>query len=330
MSAETPHAGRPARAPHRSLAEIADELPGARVEGDATATGLSVTDRAVARGDLFIAARGAKTHGVAHAQAALEAGAVAVLTDEEGAAALAPDVPRIVMSDSPRTILGQLSAWFYGRPADAMTTVGITGTQGKTTTTYLVAAALGERHTGVIGSNGTRIDGVAVPSSLTTPEAPQLHALLALMRERGVRTVAAEVSSHALVLGRVEGLVFDVGVFLNLGHDHLDFHGDQASYLEAKRRLLLPEHSRRALVNVDSSVGRRLAGDPGLAVRSFSIEDARADWFAGDIDEDDRGTRFTVRAPDGARQEFRTRLRDASTRPTSSRRSHRSARRGAR
>ncbi|MEN2741127.1 UDP-N-acetylmuramoyl-L-alanyl-D-glutamate--2,6-diaminopimelate ligase [Microbacterium sp. X-17] len=307
--AEQSNANRPARPPQRSIAEVASQLPGGHVHGDAVVTGLSISGSSTVPGDLFVAARGARTHGARHAPEALAAGAVAVLTDEEGAALLDPGTPHVVMPASPRTVLGPLSAWFYDHPAEAMTTVGITGTQGKTTTTYLVAAALADRHTGVIGSIGTRIDGVPIPSSLTTPEAPQLHALLALMRERGVRTVAAEVSSHSLVQGRVDGLRFDVGIFLNLGHDHLDFHGDQASYLEAKRELLLPAHSAHGLVCVDSSVGRRLAADPGLDARSFSIANSGADWFAEAIREDAAGTTFTVRGPDGARQEFRTPLR---------------------
>lgn len=309
MSAEASPANRPSQPPRRDLAEIAGQLPAARVEGVAVATGLSVSVAATVPGDLFVAAPGARTHGARYAAEAVAAGAVAVLTDEAGAALVDAGIPRIVMGPSPRSVLGPLSAWFYDHPADAITTIGITGTQGKTTTTYLVAGALGERHTGVIGSNGTRIDGLPVPSTLTTPEAPQLHALLALMRERGVRAVAAEVSSHALVLGRVDGLRFDAGIFLNLGHDHLDFHGDQASYLAAKRRLLLPEHAKRALVNIDSSVGRRLAADPALGALSFSIADAAADWFAADIREDAAGTAFRVRGRDGATQEFRTPLR---------------------
>lgn len=307
MIMPTPLANRPTRPPHHRLAEVAQQVPGAVVHGDATVSGISLNTRDVAPGDLFVAAPGSTTHGARFAADALARGAAAILTDEEGARQLASGTPH-VSAPAVRPLLGSLSAWLYAYPAEALTTIGITGTQGKTTTTHILAAAAGEQRSAVVGSMGTRIGGIPVASALTTPEAPQLHALFAVMRERGIEVATAEVSSHAVPLGRIDGLVFDIGIFLNIGHDHRDFHGDQANYLAAKRALLTRAHSRRALVNIDSSTGRRLAADPELAALTYAIDRDDADWTATEIVTGRAGSRFTVHGPAGQRQEFRTRL----------------------
>ncbi len=306
-------ANRPRTVVARSLAEIAAQLPSARVAGAAQVTGIALSTAAVQPGDLFLAQPGARTHGARFVADAVAAGAVAVLTDEEGAAIVtaAPglaELARIVVDEHPRRFLGALAAWFYGHPAHALKTIGITGTQGKTSTTYLVDAARQSFRSGVIGSMGTRIDGVAVPSTLTTPEAPQMHALLALMSERGVEVVSSEVSSHAITMGRVDGLRFDVGVFLNLGHDHRDFHGTQEAYLLAKRELLTSAMSRVALVNIDDRAGRRLHAEPELNTQSFSVTERDADWRALDIELRLDGSSFTVVGPEGQSARFTTPL----------------------
>ena len=138
--------------------------------------------------------------------------------------------------------------------------IGVTGTQGKTTTTRMAESGLQQAGVpaAVIGTVGTRVGGVDVKTALTTPEAPDLHGLFAMMRERGVEACAMEVSSHALVMGRVDGVVFDVAVFTNLGRDHLDFHADLEDYFAAKASLFTPERARLGLVNVDDEYGRRL------------------------------------------------------------------------
>ena len=306
-------ANRPRSVCARSLEEIAGQLPAARVEGAAAVTGIALSTAAVQPGDLFLAQPGARTHGARFVADAVAAGAVAVLTDEDGAAILAAtpgqgELPLIVVDGHPRRFLGSLAAWFYGRPAEALKTIGITGTQGKTSTTYLVDAARQSVRSGVIGSMGTRIDGVAVPSTLTTPEAPQMHALLALMRERGVEIVSSEVSSHAITMGRVDGLRFDVGVFLNLGHDHRDFHGTQQAYLLAKRELLTSARSGVALVNIDDGAGRRLHAEPELNTQSFSVTGRDADWRAIDVELGLGGSSFTVVGPQGQSARFVTPL----------------------
>ncbi|MFT4187307.1 MAG: UDP-N-acetylmuramoyl-L-alanyl-D-glutamate--2,6-diaminopimelate ligase, partial [Aeromicrobium sp.] len=230
-------------------------------------------------------------------------GAAAILTDAEGAAAVAADPAArdlpVVVTDAPRPDLARVSAELYGHPARSFTTLGVTGTQGKTTATYLAEAAAGQP-SAVVGTIGTRIAGRAVASSLTTPEAPRLQELFAVMREAGVRTCAMEVSSHALVQHRVDGFVFDTGVFLNLGRDHLDFHRDLDDYFAAKARLFTPEHARRAVVNADDEHGRRLIDNASeVPVVTFSAEGRAADWRAMNIRAHRLGSRFDVVGPDG-------------------------------
>jgi UDP-N-acetylmuramoyl-L-alanyl-D-glutamate--2,6-diaminopimelate ligase len=223
-------------------------LVGASAVGDVQltagdVTGLSLRSASVQAGDLYVALPGARTHGARFAADAVAAGAVAILTDAEGVELCADVEAPVLETESPRSVLGELAALVYGRPADALLLVGVTGTQGKTTTTQLIsrAAAATGATTAVVGTMGTWIDGEPVGSALTTPEAPDLHALFAVMRERGVGICAMEVSSHALVMGRVDGVVFDLAVFTNLGRDHLDFHADMEDYFAAKAELFTPE-----------------------------------------------------------------------------------------
>jgi UDP-N-acetylmuramoyl-L-alanyl-D-glutamate--2,6-diaminopimelate ligase len=291
---------RPRVAPHVRLGDLAAWLgvssPGAE---DTVVTGVTLSSQRTLPGDLYVALPGSRAHGIAYAEQAREAGAVAVLTDPAGRAG-APDLPLLVV-DHPRRLLGALSAHVHGDPATAMRMVGVTGTQGKTTTTRLLEGALQASGTaaGVIGTVGTRVAGADVKTTLTTPEAPDLHALFALMRERGVAACAMEVSSHALVMGRVDGVVFDVAVFLNLGRDHLDFHRDEEDYYRAKASLFTPERARLALVNLDDDHGRRLARETTLPLRTFSTEGRAADWTVTDVEPGPDGTRFHVLGPGG-------------------------------
>ncbi|WP_456237800.1 UDP-N-acetylmuramoyl-L-alanyl-D-glutamate--2,6-diaminopimelate ligase [Nocardioides anomalus] len=259
-------------------------------------TGITLSTQRTRPGDLYVALPGARAHGLDFADEARAGGAVAVLSDRPGADVVVPE---------PRRVLGALSAHVYGEPATSMRMVGVTGTQGKTTTTRLAEAGLEAAGVpaAVIGTVGTRILGEELKTALTTPEAPDLHALFAVMRERGVQACAMEVSSHALVLGRVDGVVFDVAVFLNLGRDHLDFHTDEEDYYRAKASLFTPERARLALVNADDAHGRRLAGETALPVRTFSVTGAaggaEADWTAYDVAPGPGGTTFRVRGPGG-------------------------------
>jgi UDP-N-acetylmuramoyl-L-alanyl-D-glutamate--2,6-diaminopimelate ligase len=181
-------------------------------------------------------------------------------------------------------------------PAAGMLVLGVTGTNGKTTTAFLLEAGLraaGHR-TGVVGTILTRIGDEVLPSVRTTPEAPDLQALLALMRERGTDAVAMEVSSHALALGRVDGLVVDTAVFTNLSQDHLDFHADMADYEAAKARLFTPAHARRGVVCTDDDAGRRIAGGAKVPIATLSTTGPDADWVVGDVDLRGEGSTFTL------------------------------------
>ena len=299
---------RPSVPPQTAVGAVRDwlgaELARAGGHGDSTlVTGLTLSSQRVRPGDLYAALPGARAHGATFAAAAVEAGASAVLTDPDGVALCdGLDVPVLVVP-APRAVLGGLAARVYGEPARDLRLVAVTGTQGKTTTTRLAEGGLQASGVpaAVVGTVGTRIDGVDVRTTLTTPEAPDLHALFAVMRERGVRGCVMEVSSHALVMGRVDGVVFDVAAFTNLGRDHLDFHATVEEYFAAKASLFTPERARLGLVNVDDEYGRRLVGEATIPVRTFSAAGGEADWTALDVALEPTGSTFTVQAPDGTR-----------------------------
>jgi UDP-N-acetylmuramoyl-L-alanyl-D-glutamate--2,6-diaminopimelate ligase len=301
--------GRPLSPRRTPLAQVAEwlglSLPEAAPGADAEVTGISLSTQRLQPGDVYAALPGARAHGASYAAQAVEAGAVAILTDAAGAEiAREAGVPLLVVDDA-RAVLGGVSARIHGEPAQDLRLLAVTGTQGKTTTTRLAELALAQAGVpaAVIGTVGTRVNGEDIATALTTPEAPDLHGLFAMMRERKVEACAMEVSSHALVLGRVDGVRFDVAVFLNLGRDHLDFHSDLADYFAAKARLFTPERARLALVNIDDEHGRilreQLAADVhGVPVRTFSTL-GEADWQATGIDAGPEGSTFTVVAPGG-------------------------------
>lgn len=256
----------------------------AEVPADLEISGVTLDSRGVRPGDLYAALPGATTHGARFAQDAVAAGAAAVLTDAPGRTLIgATSVPVVVVAD-PRAVLGELSAWIYHEPARDLLVVGITGTNGKTTMTYLLAAGLAAAGdtTGIIGTIGIRVGDRALPSARTTPEAPDVHAALAVMVEQGVSAVVMEVSSHALVLGRVAGLQFDVAVFTNLSQDHLDFHHDMEDYFRAKASLFEPVRCRRAVVCTDDDWGRRLAAATTVPTVTYGRYQA-ADWGLRDV-----------------------------------------------
>ncbi|MCW2809874.1 MAG: murE [Friedmanniella sp.] len=258
---------RPVGLPPVALAELfGPASPGPADGPGAQVSGITLDSRLVGPGDLYVALPGRHHHGAAFVPAAVAAGAAAVLTDRAGgdlAAARSTGVPVVVVED-PRRVMAGVAARIYGRPAEALAMGAVTGTNGKTTTTFLLEAALqaAGRHTGLVGTIGFRLDGRALPTvrtTVTTPESPELQALLAYLRQEGADTVAMEVSSHALVLGRADAITFDVAAFTNFGRDHLDFHGDVESYFEAKASLFTPERTRHAVINVDDERGAVLA-----------------------------------------------------------------------
>ncbi|HSU72194.1 MAG TPA: Mur ligase family protein, partial [Micrococcaceae bacterium] len=243
---------------------------------DIAVTGISLNSRAIQPGDLYLALPGSQRHGAEFAEQAVAAGAVAVLTDDDGGRRLGapggaaraggaggPGVPLLIV-EAPRKVAGAVAGFIYGSPeqtAVGMPLFAVTGTNGKTTTTYFINSllqALG-RSTGLIGTIEILAGDTAIPSQLTTPESTDVHALLALMRERGLQAASMEVSSHALAYGRVDGLVFDVAGFTNLTQDHLDLHGTMEEYFATKAGLFTPERARHAVITVDDAWGRRMA-----------------------------------------------------------------------
>jgi UDP-N-acetylmuramoyl-L-alanyl-D-glutamate--2,6-diaminopimelate ligase len=329
--ASVPTGLRPSAGAGVRLSALAAQVRAALADGpdrgeavpDVAVTGVTLRAQDVLPGDLFAALPGSSTHGARYAGEAIERGAVAVLTDAAGVAEMAAhaaSAPTLVHPD-PRGVLGGLAATVYGNPSDRMTVIGITGTSGKTTTTYLVESALRAcgRTAGLIGTIGIRIDGADIPSALTTPEAPALQAMLAAMAERGVDTVVMEVSSHALTLGRVDGTGFAIGAFTNLSRDHLDFHPTMTDYFEAKALLFDPAsplRARRVVVCIDDDAGRAMAARAGDAI-TVSAEGHPADWRAIDIGPlatgglggpPARGGEFTVVDPTGAHHRVGVRL----------------------
>jgi UDP-N-acetylmuramoyl-L-alanyl-D-glutamate--2,6-diaminopimelate ligase len=295
---------RPATPVRTPLAEVASalgvSLP-AGVPGDLVVTGLAHGSERVRPGDLYAALPGARRPGAEFARDAVARGAVAVLTDPTGAGEAGGCGVPVLVVPSPRSVLGQLAAQLFGRASEDLLLLGVTGTQGKTTTTRLLESGLAAAGTtaAVVGTVGTRIAGVDVATALTTPEAPDLHALFAVMREQGVRACAMEVSSHALVMGRVDGVVFDVAAFTNLGRDHLDFHATLEEYFAAKASLFTPERARRGLTNIDDEHGRMLLERASIPMTTFAL-DGDADWRATDAVAEPEGSTFRVRTPDGS------------------------------
>ncbi|CAB4964018.1 MAG: UDP-N-acetylmuramoyl-L-alanyl-D-glutamate--2,6-diaminopimelate ligase [Actinobacteria bacterium] len=266
-------------------------------------SGITHDSREVRPGDIYAALPGFTTHGADFVGQALAAGAAAIVTDGAGATRMGPaSIPVLVAAD-PRQAAGLLAAWVYGDPADDLLTIGITGTNGKTTTSYLVDAGLraAGHLTGVVGTIGTRLGDEVLASARTTPEATDLHATLAVMRERGITAVTMEVSSHALVLRRVEGIVFDVAGFTNLSRDHLDFHGSMEAYFEAKAELFTPLHARRGVVTIDDEWGQRLSDRAQVSTSSLATTGGLADWEVMSASRvGDGRSVIELRQPDGS------------------------------
>ncbi|WUG39246.1 UDP-N-acetylmuramoyl-L-alanyl-D-glutamate--2,6-diaminopimelate ligase [Kitasatospora sp. NBC_00458] len=293
---------RPARTGARPLAEIARLLGLDPVEGPEV-TGVTHNAREVRPGDLYVAFPGANHHGASFSGQAAGAGAVAVLTDPAGAELAAGAGLPLLVVERPRARMGELAAAVYDRPSERLLMIGLTGTNGKTTTSYLVEGGLlgAGRSPGVIGTVEMRVGTERIKSERTTPEATDLHAILAVMGERGADAVTMEVSSHALVYGRTDGVVYDVALFNNLTPEHLDFHPDMEDYFQAKARLFQPGKSRAGVANLDDAYGRRLAAEAKIPVSTFSATGApEADWRAVDVQLGPVGSTFRVLGPDGA------------------------------
>ncbi len=285
-------------------ATLLDALADKTVQGTipATISGVAYDSRRVRPGELFVAVPGLKQDGRRYVEEALTRGAAVVVLERPDP--LEGTSTGRVLVPSSREALARLADAYFGHPSGALTVVGITGTNGKTTTSYLVDALLSARgqRTGLIGTVQYRIGTEVIGAGQTTPEAVELQSFLRRMVNAGVTAVAMEVSSHALALSRVDGIDFDVAVFTNLTQDHLDFHGTMEAYREAKRRLFLllaagPKHGR-AVVNADDPAGVAMVAGLALSALTYGIR-GRADVRPSRWSSGAEGIRMSVRTPAG-------------------------------
>ena len=272
-------------------------------------TGATHSDSDVMPGDLFVAIPGAKRHGAEFSESAKNRGAVAVLTDPAGAK-LVKDLPVLIV-DNPRLVAGRVCALLYSEPMRDLNCIAITGTNGKTTVTTLLHQIFSAAHRecGLIGTVETRIGDEVIASIRTTPEATDMQALAAVMRERHMRHLVVEASSHALQLHRLEGAHFAIAGFTNLTQDHLDFHGDMESYFAAKAALFNFAMAELACINIDDPYGARLAASTELPVVSISRANPKAVWHYTQIDSAARGVQLKIRGAGGILIETTTTLR---------------------
>ena len=261
---------------------------------DVEVSGLAYSSKSVTPGALFFCVPGFKADGHDFAPDAADRGAAALVVQRP----LDLGVPEVVVDDV-RAAMGPAAARFHGDPTSKLKVVGVTGTNGKTTTTFLIRELLEAAgvQTGLLGTVTSIVGGKEEPVERTTPEAVDLQALFARMLDEGDRAAAMEVSSHALELGRVAGIHFAARVWTNLTQDHLDFHPTMEDYYAAKKRLFT-QAGGGAIVNVDDSYGRRLAGEIDVEPTTYAV-DATADYRAFDVRFDRNGSRFTCRTPDG-------------------------------
>ncbi len=289
--------------PEVRWSELLDGLPVVERTGDDVGVhGLVHDSRAARPGVCFACIPGATTDGHDFAPDAVDRGAVALLVERT----LALPVPQAQVA-SVRAALGPLAARLWGEPSRAMQCFGVTGTNGKTTTTYLLEAIVGAAGMvpAVVGTTGVRVAGRVRAIDRTTPEADELHALLAELRDGGVTTVAMEVSSHALVQHRVDGVWFAATCFTNLSHDHLDYHGDLETYFAAKLELFSPVRTSTVATNVDDRFGARVALEStarGLEVWTYAIDDVSADVGVRDLQMTLDGSSFVLVDRRGGRE----------------------------
>ena len=251
---------------------LAELLPDVEVPRGLVVHGLVQDSRAVQAGDAFVAIAGFGAHGLGFVEQARTAGASAILFEPPAPAELPAPADAIAVPGL-RARMGEMADRFNAHPSRDMKMVGVTGTNGKTSTVQLLAQAWHLRglRSGSIGTLGAGLYGKVVTTGFTTPLVLQMHALLAELRDAGAQAVAMEVSSHALDQGRVDGVHFDVAVFTNLTRDHLDYHGDMATYGAAKARLFVREGLQAAVVNLDDVFGRDLLASLPAQVRAISV-----------------------------------------------------------
>ncbi|MCX6444607.1 MAG: UDP-N-acetylmuramoyl-L-alanyl-D-glutamate--2,6-diaminopimelate ligase [Actinobacteria bacterium] len=275
---------------------------------DEVITGVSLGDKEVESGDLFVAIPGANVHGAKFIESARGRGAVAMLTDSAGAE-FCTGFPTLIVNDV-RIAAAAVSSSLYKNPTRDLSSIGVTGTNGKTTVTMLLHQIFTAAHrdSGLIGTVETRIGSEVLKSSRTTPEAPELQSLTAVMRERHMRHLVMEVSSHAIALNRIKGSHFGMVGFTNLSQDHLDFHGDIESYYQVKAKLFTHEYADRAFINIDSEYGARLAKECSISVTPISHSNPKAEWHFTEIHGVSKGYEIKIRGTGGVLIESKTSL----------------------
>ena len=262
--------------PGLSLAKSLMEFDSKIFNQQVVISGVSINAQKVVPGDLFIAFAGANTHGISYLEQAISNGAVAVLSDKK----IEASIPSFI-HPKPREIVGAISAWLYGHPFESLKAVGITGTNGKTTTANLVKQIwqLNSIKSGLIGTLGVEIADDKLESARTTPEADDLQAIAAAMVEQGCKNLVMEVSSHAIDQGRIKGAKYEVVAFSNLTQDHLDYHLSMENYFQAKANLFATEYAKVAVINIDDSYGKKLSKQVKIPVVTVSRKDSTADWY---------------------------------------------------
>ncbi|MFC5740039.1 UDP-N-acetylmuramoyl-L-alanyl-D-glutamate--2,6-diaminopimelate ligase [Dyella tabacisoli] len=292
------------------LDQLLHGIADASSAGDMVVSGLSLDSRQVRPGDAFFALRGTRGHGIEFAAGAVQRGARVVLAEAPADAADGSElnVP-VLWIDGLHAQVGEIASRFFGRPSEAMQVIGVTGTNGKTSTVQLLAQAL--EHLGhraaTIGTLGAGLHGQLHEGERTTPDAIQVQASLGTFRQQGASHVAMEVSSHALEQGRVGAVAFDVAAFTNLTRDHLDYHGSMEAYGAAKAKLFAWPGLRAAVVNMDDAFGRELVHRWPTALRVSAAGRAEADIAATAITTSAEGLSFTLRTPWGT-QALQSRL----------------------
>ena len=262
--------------PESSFAKSLREFDSSIFDQQVVISGVSINAQKVLPGDLFIAFAGAKTHGISYLEQAISNGAVAVLSDKK----IEGSIPSFI-HPKPREIVGAISAWLYGHPFESMKAIGITGTNGKTTTANLVKQIwqLNSITSGLIGTLGIEIADEKLESARTTPEADDLQAVAAAMVEHGCKNLVMEVSSHAIDQERIKGAKYEVVAFSNLTQDHLDYHLNMENYFQAKANLFTSEYAKVAVINLDDSYGKKLSQQVKIPVVTVSRKDTNADLF---------------------------------------------------
>ncbi len=287
------------------LDELVAGAGGARIVGDASVEvgSLAYDSGRVGPGTLFFCVRGEKADGHEFGAAAVDAGAAGLVVERE----LDVDVPQVVVADA-RAAMAPVAARFWGDPTEELKVVGVTGTNGKTTTAFLIREILvaAGMQCGLLGTVKQVVGGAEEEVERTTPEAIDLQATFRRMLDGGDRVCAMEVSSHALALHRADAIHFDVALFTNLSRDHLDFHADMGDYFQSKRRLFAAEPGT-SIVNVDDEYGDRLATE--FDCLGFSTEGWDADFVARDVSYDAGGAQFTVTLPTGRKGQPEWRFR---------------------